>query len=66
MSTDAPVSKRKLMDWPPTVTSTRGSSGIIRMGVYGGPPGTFSPDYSESLTPGAYTSRGILSFIVVL
>ena len=28
--------------------------------------GTFSPDCSESLTPGAYTSGGILSSVMVL
>ena len=28
--------------------------------------GTFSPDCPESLTPGAYTSGGILSSVVVL
>ena len=31
-----------------------------------GAPGTFSPDCSEILTPGAYTSGGILSSVVVL
>ena len=34
----APVPKRKLMDWPPTVINTRGSSGVIRMEACVGPP----------------------------
>ena len=62
----ASVSKRKLTDWPSIVINIQGSSGVIRMGACVEAPGTFSPDCSESLTPGAYTSGGILSSIVVL
>ena len=63
----APMSKRKSIDWPPTVINTHDSSGVIRMGAcVWGPPGTFSPDCLESPTPGAYTSEGSLSSSVVL
>ena len=34
-----PGSKRKSMDWPPTIINTRGSSGVIRMGAGVGTPG---------------------------
>ena len=34
----APVSKRKLTDWPPTIINTRGSSGVIRTGACVGTP----------------------------
>ena len=54
------------MDWLPTIINTWGSSGVIRTGACVEAPGTFSPDCSESLTPGAYTSGGIVSSIVVL
>ena len=36
---DASVSKRKLIDWLPTVTDTQGSSHVIRTGVCVGTPG---------------------------
>ena len=61
----APVPKRKLMDWPPTVINTRCSSGVIRMGACVGTPGTFSPDCLESQTPETYASGGSLSSSVV-
>ena len=35
----APVSKRKLTDWPPVTINTRGSSGVIRTGACLGTPG---------------------------
>ena len=35
----APVSKRKLTDWPPTVINTEDSSGVIRMGACMETPG---------------------------
>ena len=55
------------MDCPPTVINTWGSSGVIRLEAYvGTPPGTFSPDCLESLTPETYTSGGSLSSSVAL
>ena len=35
----APVSKRKLTDWPSTVINTQGSSRAVRMGGLCGDPG---------------------------
>ena len=65
---DASVSKRKLIDWPPTVTDTQGSSHVIRTGECVGTPGNLQSqiDCPESPTPGAYTSGGSLSSSVVL
>ena len=59
---DASVSKRKLIDWPPTVTDTQGFSHVIGSGVCVGTPGNLQSliDCPESPTPGAYTSGGIL------
>ena len=62
----APVSKRKLTDWPSTVINTQGSSRAVRMGGCVGTLGSFSPDCPESLTPGAYASEGSFSSSVVL
>ena len=59
------LSKRKSTDWPPTVTITRGSSGIIRTGAVWGLLGSFSRNCLKSPTPGAYTSEGSLFFSVV-
>ena len=54
------------MYWPPTVINTWGSLHVIRMGTCVGPPGTFSPDCLESLTPETYASGDSLSSSVVL
>ena len=64
--TVAPVSKRKSTDWPPQLLISRVPQVLLGWELVWGPPGTFSPDCPESLTPGAYTSGDSLSSSVIL
>ena len=52
--------QKKWTDWPFTVINTWSSSGVIRRGACVGTQDTFSHDYLESMTPGAYNSEGSL------
>ena len=54
-----PNVQKKLID-PPQLLIPGVPQVLLGQGLVWGPPGTFSPDCLESLTPGAYTSEDSL------